>query len=137
MHLYTYKGNGMINIRPWVWCSHRKCLLMDTCYEVHEHFAKQDLLARTGPTAPPLDLTREILISGCPGAHSPVHLLRSPNQQMLAHWLCSRYFDLCELMRQGPFLPPSTGPPTPGWSHPCQAIEVHAAEQSVFGQFRM
>lgn len=87
---------------------------------------------------PPIDCTKEVLISGCPGAHSPVHLLRSPNQQMLEHWLCSCYFGLCELMRQGPFLPPSTAPPPPPrWSHPGQAIEVHAAEQSVFGQFRM
>lgn len=60
---------------------------------------------------PPIDCTKEVLISGCPGAHSSVYLLRSPNQQMLAHWLCSHYFDLCELMRQGPFLPPSTVPP--------------------------
>lgn len=70
----------------------------------------KDLLVRTGPTVPPNDCTKEVLISGCPGAHSPVHLLRSPNQQMLAHWLCSRYLGLCELMRQGPFLPPSSAP---------------------------
>lgn len=66
---------------------------------------------RTGPMVPPIDYTKEVLISGCPGAHSPVHLLRSPNQQMLEHWLCFCYFGLCELMRQGPFLPPATPPP--------------------------